>query len=160
MFKRLKNKKGFTLVELLVTIAIIGILSTMVGLSVNFFIKQANEKTQFTTIETAVKTCNAIFMETNLGYSGISVGDITEYQSRIGSYVKEVNNVTGGTVNTSDVSADNNEMYIYYKYDGKYADGSNEPKYYLVNIIYKIDNNVWIYSYTNGKITLNGQAYN
>lgn len=159
----LKNKKGFTLVELIVTITIIAILSTMVGLSVNFFIKQANIKTQFTTIETAVKTCNAIYLESNLGYSGINVSDITEYQDKIGDFVKEANNVTGSTVNPDIANASNKSMFIYYKYDKEYEGGDDakaQPKYYLYEIYYVIDGNVWNFKYSTKKITLNGTSYN
>ena len=163
MLKFVKRKKGFTLVELIVTIAIIAILSTMVGLSVNFFIKQANIKTQFTTIETAIKTCNAIYLEANLGYSGINVSDLTEYQDKIGSFVKEANNVTGSTVNPDLNNAANNSMFIYYKYDKDYDGGDDEkaqPKYYLYEIYYVIDGNVWAFKYQAKKITLNGSNYN
>ena len=158
--KSLRNKRGFTLIELLVVIAILGILATIAGLSISFFVKESKKKSQYTTMETSIKTCNAIFLEINLGYSGMDISDLSEFQSMIGPMVKEVNYIEEHNVDTTDISIDNDEMYIYYNYDNTYEGSEGEFKYYLNCIIYKVDGSVWIYKYNTGKITLNGNNYN
>ena len=145
-------KKGFTLVELLVVIAIIAILSATLGLSIRFFVKQAQFKNQATTMETAVKTCNAIYLEVNMGYSGMNVGDKEEYKSRIGNFVEEVY-FDEDTVDENSLEANQEKMYIIYKQDAKYSDDPKaEVKCYLYKIVYKVDGNVWRYTYSSGKI--------
>ncbi|MBQ7653414.1 MAG: type II secretion system protein [Clostridia bacterium] len=146
-------KKGFTLVELLVVIAIIAILSTTLGLSINFFVKQAEFKNQAATIETAIKTCNAIYLEVNMGYSGMDVGNKDEYKSRIGNFVEEIY-FDEDTVDDNALETDDEKMYIIYKRDTGYTDDPKaEIKCYLYKIVYKVKKNVWKYTYASGKIS-------
>ncbi len=65
----LKNKKGFTLVELVVTIAILAVLGTIIGISASFFVRKANEKNQQTAFETAYNSIQSALVEKNSGFS-------------------------------------------------------------------------------------------
>ena len=160
MITNRKYKKGFTLVELLVVIAILGIIASMVGISASYIMKKARLKNQYTELETSVKTCSAVFLEISTGFTGINVGDVNEFKSRIGDMVKKVENVTSTTFTAPTNTISNDEMYIYYKYDNKYTDSSDAPvKYYLYMIYYKVTDNLWCYSFETGKITLNGRSY-
>jgi prepilin-type N-terminal cleavage/methylation domain-containing protein len=67
MIKRLKNKKGFTLIELIVVIAIIAVLAAIIIPSVSQNIQRANEARD-------LANARATYAEVSIG---VLLGDIT-----------------------------------------------------------------------------------
>ena len=64
-YKFRKNKKAFTLVELIVVIAIIAILGTVVGVSVTGFVNNAKKRTVDTAADSVLTTWNLFVADGN-----------------------------------------------------------------------------------------------
>ena len=96
-----KNKKAFTLVELIVVIAIIAILGTVVGISVTRFVASAKEKSALTAAQ-AVSTCWETFIaESASGTWGSFMQDnLSNYSTMTIAYVG-----TGISANTTSSQA-------------------------------------------------------
>ncbi len=100
------NNKGFTLIELLVVIAIIGILASVVLVSVN----AARGKAQDVKIVSGVKQIKTI-IESN--YSGASYPDLTNDSPLYGGLVADGNPGTS-TINMllNDINSLNSEVNV------------------------------------------------
>lgn len=153
----MKNKRGFTLVELTVTIAILAILATTVSISVTAIINSNKRKAQQAEIENAYATCGAVFTEINSGFSTIELYQLNEVlEQRLGSNVIVVskldNSKKAPSYSQSNISNVTNGFYIYYKYGTiSNADGN---QYYIDTLYYIVDGNVWKMALTSNKDAL------
>lgn len=153
----MKNNKGFTMVELVVTIAILAILATTVTLSVTAVINSSKRKTQQAEIESAYSTCGAVFTEINSGFSTIEISNLNEIlKQRIGSNVQTVRKLDSSgkadSYTQSNIGNISNGFYIYYRY-GKLS-SQEENQYYVDTIYYIVDGNVWKIALVSNKALL------
>ena len=74
----LANKLAFTLVELVVVIAILGILSSVAGISIASAVKSSKRRQSTTSVKTYFETCNGVMAELNGGFSMIDVGNLSD----------------------------------------------------------------------------------
>lgn len=100
--KKFGSKSGFTLVELIVVIAILGILAGIAVPAYSGYIKKANEATDYTQLD-AIKTA-VVFAYTDKHVNDAEFKDITKITVTEGSVEVEPAETTG----TLDISS-------YYK---------------------------------------------
>ncbi len=153
----MKNNKGFTLVELVVTIAIIAILATTVTLSVSAVVKSNKKKVQQAEVESAYATCSAVFTELNSGFSTISLDQLDNIlEQRIGSNVVLVKKLDSSnkadTYTQSNIQNVSDGYYIYYKYGELTKEGGNQ--YYIDTLYYIVEGNIWKFALTSNKSTI------
>lgn len=79
-----KNKKGFTLIEVIVVVAIIGILSAIATLSVMAVYRNNETKAATTAITNYWKTTARAFNQINLGYSTIKTPNSSFIAAQLG----------------------------------------------------------------------------
>lgn len=155
----MKNSKGFTMVELVVTIAIIAILATTVSLSVSAVVKSSKKKSQQAEVESAYATCGAVFTELNSGFSTISLDQLDNVlEQRIGSNIVLVKRLDNSNKNADTFTQDNIQnvkdgYYIYYRYGEITKEGGNQ--YYIDTLYYIVEGDIWKFALTSNKAGLN-----
>ena len=136
--KTSRNPKGFTLLELVVVIAIIGVLSTVMVLSISAVLKNSRNKAAKSSLENYWKITTIYFNQCNLGYGTFSEKQLkTRYPSGV---LKSLSTAACGTSGLTS----NNTIWVQYKTNDK----STTSKYVIVKITLRLNNQ--LYSTTNG----------
>lgn len=81
------NEKGFTLIELLVVIAIIGILASVVLVSLNTARQKARDARRVADMRT-VQLALSMFYDSSTSYPVFAVGSLTQAQPSLTTYVQ------------------------------------------------------------------------
>ena len=131
MFKKLKeNKKGFTLVELIVVLVIIAILAAMLIPALTKYIDKAKDKDIIAETRSAVMATQTLVDEE---YAGKDVGSAVEFDK--GNVT--VTNITelaeiDGTIDGVEINKDGKVTKLVYTKDGKtctYSVAGNKGTY-------------------------------
>lgn len=145
--KKCFNKKGFTLVEIVVVISIIAILGTVVGISANFFIKTAREKNNRTAVQTSFNAVQSLLVEINSGFSTIGSVSKEAFSNVLDDTVQVCEVFSAGEKYTSPTSDKPEGYYIICRYgirnDTNNKNENVKPSYYLDVLYYVKDGVVW-----------------
>lgn len=142
------NKKGFTLVELVVVIAILAILGTVAGISANYFVKIAREKNNKTAVQTSFNAVQSLLVEINSGFSTIGSVSKEAFASVLDDTVQVCEVFSAGEKYTSPTSDKPEGYYIICRYGIRNDAGNSKtenmkPSYYLDVLYYVKDGVVW-----------------
>ena len=129
-----RHKKGFTLIELVVVIAIMGILASIVTVSATSIAKSSEKKAATSSVLSCWETTNTYFLQLNAGFGGSP--SLTQLKTRI-------SNVTGLSTNAP-TSLAKGKYYVQYTYNKS----DLRSKYTIVKITYNYKGKY--YSSTNG----------
>lgn len=152
----LKAKKGFTLIELVVVIAILAVLGTVAGISGSFFVRKANEKSQKTAVETAYNSIQSVLVEVNSGFS--TYGSLRDaFQSVLDDSIRACEQYSNNE-KFKEPSAESDEGYYIVCVPVKKKDANGNEyvsgEWALSLLFYVKDGNVWAYKgavlYKNG----------
>ncbi len=119
------NKKGFTLIELVVVILIVGILAAGASVTLVGIIKKNTLRTEKAEIETAFSTCQSFMTEVNGNFSTIDPG-LSHFTQRI--------TITGGVKSAGDITAPSleNAAGLYIRCISNAGDYSVPTIWYIV----------------------------
>ena len=139
-----RNKKAFTLIEILVVIAIIGILSAIVTVSTIAIVKNSRKKAVSARLCSYWSITATAFNQINKGFTTYSSPNADFLATRLGL---EKKSIKLGSEECTSLS--NDQIYIQYKYNSK----SVSNKYSLVCIWTRYNND---YYYTTDGKTVSG----
>ncbi len=107
MKKLFKNKKGFTLVELMVVVAILGIL---VAVAIPVY-NSVTVKAQINTCAANLRTIESAIMQAEINEDTVTAGPLSA--SGLGEYLKDMANITcpGNGAYTIVADADTGELH-------------------------------------------------
>jgi len=109
-----RREKGFTLIELLIVIAIIGILATMVVLSVGSYREKARDARRINDLR-QITSALIMYYNDNDGYPGTNDTESWGDDTTPGTLVFELQGMGGDEVYLALVSSDPSSMtYFYY----------------------------------------------
>lgn len=172
MKKRMLSRKGFTLIELVVVIAILAILASVATVSIIAAYNSAMRKRDITQVETYYRSCNAIMIDLN---SGFSTFDKTNdgITTCIKQRVKADNSlpliqckclICGSPIPDLSSTDYADGFYVYYRYcsdeaglSHDTAHGSNDPMpkvYFLESVLLKHNDTIFSYSRTSGEVRI------
>lgn len=143
------NKKGFTLVELVVVIAILAILASVVTISATFFVRSAREKSNRTSVETSFNTIQSLLVEINSGFSTMGGVNKESFSNVLDDTVQVCELYTNNEKYTAPTSSKPEGYYIVCRYgvNANVTDKNQlnnlKPTYYLDVLYYVKDGVVW-----------------
>ena len=140
LFRR--NKKGFTLIEVIVIIGILAILSSIVAVSMIAILRKSEKNTVTSTLNGYWKITVTSFNQINKGFTTVT--------SPTKDFLKTRLNTTKLSIGTSDPTSIS-EGYIYIKYEKNPKSVYNKYKVVCIYMRYK-DN----YYYTTDGISVTG----
>ena len=157
--KKCFNKKGFTLVEIVVVIAILAILGTVVGISANFFVNNAREKNNRTAVQTSFNAVQSLLVEINSGFSTIGSVSKEAFSNVLDDTVQVCEVFSAGEKYTPPTADKPEGYYIVCRYGIKNDSGTNKtdnlkPSYYL-DVLYYVKNGV-VWSIKDGELKKDG----
>jgi prepilin-type N-terminal cleavage/methylation domain-containing protein len=136
--KTSRNPKGFTLVEVLVVIAVVAILSTVVTISISAVIKSSQKKAAASSLESYWRITSIYMNQCNLGYGSFSKNQLkTRFPANVLKTLSTEPCVKGSLTKDGTI-------YIQYKENPK----STVAKYSIVRITLRSGGK--LYSTTNG----------
>lgn len=114
LFKKMKqNKKGFTLVELIVVLVILAILAAIAIPTFNGYIKKAREKTVAAEARTVLLAANSLIAEANeTGTATKFEGTATETPTATQVSVQAIANLAGVSATAIDFTITDGELAI------------------------------------------------
>ena len=143
LYKNLRNKSGFTLVELIAVIVIIGILAAAATVTLTTVLKNNRIKAEKAEIETAFNTCQTFMTEVNGNFS-TTTPTLANFAARI-NLSKPVIEV--GAVSSVPTYESAEGVYIKCVYD------SGTGRYSVPEIWYVINGRAWSVNSTRTQYT-------
>ena len=144
-YKQCKNRKGFTLIEIIVAIAIIAVLSTIGVVSISSALNTSGKKAASTFLSSTWSTTATYFLQASSGFTS----DTTISRATLNKTFNDgrVYALSETALNTTSNSLTNGKVYIQYQ-----VNTSSIQKYTIVKITYKYKNKY--YSTINGGTTV------
>ena len=140
-----RNKKGFTLIEIIVVIAIIAILGGIVATSIFAIYRNSEKKAASSKLSESWNITSTAFHQINRGFTTVSSPNVNFLSTRLGT-----TKIKLGTKACESLSKD--YIYIQYEYNPK----SVSNKYKIICIWTNKDDN---YYYTrDGKTVIGPQS--
>lgn len=122
------NRKGFTLIELIVVILIIGILAAVATVAIVGLVKKSTLRTEKSAIETSFSTCQNFMREVNGNMTQIDPG-LSHFNERISVSVIAAGDITAPSLSSAE------GMYVRCVKDAGY--------YSVPTIWYVIKGRLW-----------------
>lgn len=107
------SKSGFTLIELLVVIAIIGILASVVLVSLNTARQKARDSRRVADMRT-IQLALSMYYDSNNAYPVLAVGDLSGTAANLTTYVQGGKLPCDPSIPTASCGANGGNGYVYY----------------------------------------------
>jgi type II secretion system protein G len=126
-FGKRKGERGFTLIELLVVIAIIGILATIVLVSLNTARQKARDSRRISDLR-QIALALEMYYDDNGGYPSDTTANDDDWgnPATANTLVYELQGEGGGTVYMASVPSDPGSNTYYYHPSGSTANGAQD----------------------------------
>lgn len=125
MFKKLKEKKGFTLVELIVVLVILAILAALLIPALTKYIDKAKEKD---IIAETRQTVMAAQTEVDEAYAKVDVGTKITIGDDMKKEIADLAEVDGNNIGAITLTADNKVDSLTYTKKGKKCTYTRNPE--------------------------------